>query len=72
MALGMSVLALSRHELVHREEIAQCKRQVHDACVVRYVELTPQRTSALHCGNGFDAGFSPYQSTHLSRYDAVS
>ena len=24
------------------------------------------------CGNGFDAGFGPYQSTRLNRYDAVS
>ena len=24
-------------------------------------------TLAVHCGNGFDAGFSPYQSTRLSR-----
>jgi hypothetical protein len=27
---------------------------------------------AVRCGNGFDAGFSPYQSTRLSRYDASS
>jgi hypothetical protein len=27
----------------------------------------PQATLAVHCGNGFDAGFSPYQSTRLSR-----
>jgi putative tryptophan/tyrosine transport system substrate-binding protein len=26
----------------------------------------------VHCGNGFDAGFSPYQSTRLSRYNAGS
>jgi hypothetical protein len=32
----------------------------------------PERTLAVHCGNGFDAGFSPYQSTRLSRYNAVS
>jgi hypothetical protein len=32
----------------------------------------PSATLAVHCGNGFDAGFSPYQSTHLSRYNAVS
>jgi putative ABC transport system substrate-binding protein len=25
----------------------------------------------VHCGNGFDAGFSPYQSTRLSPYNAV-
>jgi putative ABC transport system substrate-binding protein len=27
----------------------------------------PSATSAVHYGNGFDAGFSPYQSTRLSR-----
>ena len=26
----------------------------------------PTATLAVHCGNGFDAGFSPYQSTRLS------
>jgi hypothetical protein len=32
----------------------------------------PKRTLPVHCGKGFDAGFSPYQSTRLNRYDAVS
>ena len=32
----------------------------------------PKRTLAVHCGTRFDAGFSPYQSTRLSRYNAVS
>jgi hypothetical protein len=32
----------------------------------------PTATSAVHCGNGFDAGFSHYQCTRLNRYDAVS
>jgi hypothetical protein len=27
----------------------------------------PTATSAVHRGNGFDEGFSPYQSTRLSR-----
>jgi hypothetical protein len=27
----------------------------------------PSATLAVHCGNGFVAGFSPYQSTRLSR-----
>jgi hypothetical protein len=27
----------------------------------------PSATLAVHCGNGFDAGFSPYQSARLSR-----
>lgn len=26
----------------------------------------------MHCGNGFDASLSPYQSTRLSRYNAVA
>ena len=26
----------------------------------------PTATLAVHCGNGFDAGFSPYQSIRLS------
>jgi hypothetical protein len=31
----------------------------------------PQETLAVHCGNGFDAGLSPYQSTRFSRYNTV-
>ena len=31
------------------------------------VENDPTATLAVHCGNGFDAGFSPYQSTRLNR-----
>jgi hypothetical protein len=27
----------------------------------------PKQTSAVHCGNGFDADLSPYQSTRWSR-----
>jgi hypothetical protein len=32
----------------------------------------PTATSPVHCGNGFDAGFSPYQSTRLNRYNAAA
>jgi hypothetical protein len=32
----------------------------------------PKRTLAVHCGNVFNAGFSPYRSARLSRYNAVS
>ena len=32
----------------------------------------PTATLAVHCGNGFDVGFSPYQSARLSRYNPVS
>jgi putative tryptophan/tyrosine transport system substrate-binding protein len=31
----------------------------------------PSATPAVHCGNGFDARFEPYQSTRFSRYNAV-
>jgi hypothetical protein len=30
----------------------------------------PSATLAVHCGNGFDARFEPYQSARLSRYNA--
>src|SRR5450830_1400863 len=36
------------------------------------VTQDPTATLAVHCGNVFDVGFSPYQSTRLSRYDASS
>jgi hypothetical protein len=36
------------------------------------VENDPTATLAVHCGNDFDAGFNPYQSARLSRYNAVS
>jgi hypothetical protein len=32
----------------------------------------PTATLAVHCGNDIDAGFSPYQSAQLNRYDAIS
>jgi hypothetical protein len=34
------------------------------------VAIDPSATLAVHCGNGFDARFEPYQSTRLSRYNA--
>ena len=30
----------------------------------------PQETLDVHCGNGFDTRFEPYQSARLSRYNA--
>ena len=38
----------------------------------RSVANDPTATLAVQCGNGFDAGFSLYQSTRLSRYNGVS
>jgi len=32
----------------------------------------PTAILAVRCGNGLDAGFSPYQSNRLNRYNAVS
>jgi hypothetical protein len=36
------------------------------ACV-GYDAIDPSATLAVHCGNGFDTGFSLYRSTRLSR-----
>jgi hypothetical protein len=33
------------------------------------VTQDPSATLAVHCGNDFNVGFSPYQSTRLSRYN---
>jgi hypothetical protein len=37
-----------------------------------FQQYRPSATLAVHCGNGFEAGFGPYQSTRLNRYDALS
>jgi hypothetical protein len=39
---------------------------------VGYDAIDPTATLAVHCGNVFDTGFSPYQCTRLNRYDVVS
>ena len=39
-------------------------------CALHMSAFDPTATLAVHCGNGFDAGFNPYQSTRLNRYDA--
>jgi hypothetical protein len=33
---------------------------------VGYDAIDPTATLAVHCGNGFDAGFDPYQSARLN------
>jgi hypothetical protein len=40
-------------------------------CCLSLIKAEP-RDMAVHCGNGFEAGFSPYQNTRLSRYNPVS
>jgi hypothetical protein len=45
---------------------------VHDekarwSSAMQTVVIDPTATFALHCGNGFVAGYSPYQSTRSSR-----
>jgi hypothetical protein len=34
---------------------------------IRAGAYDPSATLAVHCGNGFDGGFSPYQSARLRR-----
>jgi putative tryptophan/tyrosine transport system substrate-binding protein len=47
--------------------------EVHDRTASAAIDANdPSATLAVHRGNGFDAGLSPYQSTRLSRYNAVA
>src|ERR1019366_3382474 len=46
--------------------------QVPASILTNSVANDPTATLAVHCGNSLDAGFSPFQSTRLSRYNAVS
>jgi hypothetical protein len=32
-----------------------------------FLTISPTTTLAVHCGDGFDAGFSPYRSPSLNR-----
>jgi hypothetical protein len=52
---------------------AQCPQPAEADISSKWADsrFDPSATLAVHCGNGFDAGFSPYQSTRLSRYNAV-
>ena len=45
--------------------LSEAKRTSHG--LVPMSVNDPKRTLAVRCGNGFDAGFSPYQSARLSR-----
>ena len=47
--------------------VAEVHRRTASAAFDAY---DPQATLAVHCGNGFDADFGPYQSTRLNRYNA--
>jgi hypothetical protein len=38
-----------------------------ELALIRSAANDPTATLAVHCGNGFDAGFSPYRNTRLSR-----
>jgi hypothetical protein len=46
--------------------------QLRTSALISYAANDPTATLAVHCGNGFDAGSSPYQSIRLSRYNGVS
>jgi hypothetical protein len=41
--------------------------QTTASALISLVVNDPTATLAVHRGNGFDAGFSPYQSTRLNR-----
>jgi hypothetical protein len=41
--------------------------QPRTSALISYAANDPLATLAVHCGNGFDASFSPYQSTRLRR-----
>jgi hypothetical protein len=58
--LSLGVLAVRRHV---RYRIKTGKLLL----TLRFTAFDPKRTLAVRCGKGFDAGFSPYQSTRLSR-----
>ena len=62
------------------EVVLQAKQAEYMTAPERFAEMSdfslaprapsihdPKRALAVHCGNGFDADFSPYQSTRLSR-----
>jgi hypothetical protein len=55
-----------RHANEHRECLLSATLRKSHFSAVRAV-VDPSATLAVHRGNGFDADFSPYQSTRLSR-----
>jgi hypothetical protein len=57
---------------VHESALIGQERTKLDFSPRWFVANDPTATLAVHCGNGFDAGFSPYQSSRLSRYNPVS
>jgi hypothetical protein len=64
----MTRLALSRHS--SRTRVCPLLDQSGQRWVFARDGLSafdPQQALAVHCSNGFDAGFSPYQSARLSR-----
>jgi hypothetical protein len=65
-ALGTKLL--NARALVCPEELAKADMRPFR----RDSAFDPEQTLGVHCGNGFAAGFSPYQSTRLSRYNAVA
>jgi hypothetical protein len=59
--------------LLHREQVdhlAPAPQQLAKADMRasrRMRAIDPTETLAMHCGKGFEAGFSPYQTTRLRR-----
>ena len=60
---GCGIKLLNARALVCPEELAKADMRPFR----RDSAFDPSATLAVHCGNGFDADFSPYQSTRLRR-----
>jgi hypothetical protein len=52
---------------VHESAIGLTADKQGELALPASAAIDPTATLAVRCGNGFDAGFSPYQSTRLSR-----
>ena len=63
---GYGTKLLNARALVCPEELAKADMRPFR----RDSAFDPSATLAVHCGNGFDARFAPYQCTRLSRYNA--
>ena len=66
LTAGYGTKLLNARALVCPEELAKADMRPFR----RDSAFDPSPTLAVHCDNGFDARFQPYQTGHLSRYNA--
>jgi hypothetical protein len=59
----IAAFAATHHFVAYWSNNGQSFAQKLNRCAA----IDPSATLAVHCGNTFDAGFSPYRSTRLSR-----